>query len=120
MPRRINDNDGKNLAGYPIPNANSIQTVRVLIPALNTPVKLPQLGDIPDDMSMVIKADPANPVGFFVLLASTRAKCLSRDQSWPLQPNEGISYRIQGTTSLWVSATAVPAWVCITSEYRGD
>jgi hypothetical protein len=105
------------MGNYPVPNADTVRTYRVDITALRTPVQLPDM-EIPDDMSLLIKADPNNPLNSLVYVGPNAASVLDPSLSYPLARNEAIPYRISNACSLYVTCTMVPAWVIITAEQR--
>jgi hypothetical protein len=101
---------------YP-PNADYPLSGRIQLVAARSPMNLPNVA-IPDGFEIAIKSWPANPVGGYINVGKSRADVLNQDESWPLIPNESISYGVKDAKELWVSATAGPAWVCWTVEQR--
>jgi hypothetical protein len=101
---------------YPL-NADYPQSGRIQLVAARSPTNLPSL-TIPDGFEIAIKSWPANPAGGYINVGKSRADVLNQDESWPLIPNESITYRIKNASEIWVSATAGPAWVCWTVEQR--
>ena len=104
-----------NVQGY-APNADILVTTRIPLLVANVAV---QLSDQPvdDDFVLFLKADPANPVGSIVRIASTRADAQST-ASYPLVPNEFRTIKIRNASQLWVSASNVPAWVLVSTERK--
>lgn len=102
-----------NVQGY-APNADILVSTRLPLLIANNAV---QLSDQPvdDDFVLMIKADPGNPVGSLIRVASTKADAESV-ASYPLIPNEFRTLKIKNASSLYVSATIVPAWVIVSTE----
>lgn len=107
------------LVYQPVPNTGGALCSRVDIIAAGAPgvLQLPNI-PVPDDMALVVKSWPTNPVGGFVYVAGTAADAASPFSSWPLVPNEPIALRVNNADILWVSASIVPAIVVCITEVR--
>src|SRR3989304_100438 len=88
-----------------VPNADGIVSGRkqIITSVLINPAWADHFDNIsiPDDMAFTIKAAPANAGQIYV--ARSKAEALSIETSWPLIPNEPISYRVKNASSLWLS-----------------
>jgi hypothetical protein len=89
--------------GWP-PNTPTVQTIRVLATLANTAYRCPQM-TVPDGFAVVIKADPNNAAGGFIRIGDSSGGATNPNSSWPLVPNESISYYIQDPWNLWYSGT---------------
>jgi len=103
-----------NVQGYP-DNTETIIATRVQIAALNTPYQLPWVV-VPDGMALQIKGWPTN--GGIIYVGSSRATCVSPNQTWPLLANEAVGYFVKNAEKLFISGTAVGDWAVITVEQR--
>ena len=98
---------------YPA-NTNYIQVMRYTITAANFPYKGPEM-TIPDGFNLVIKAAPTNAIGAYIFVGETAAACLNINSSWPLVPNETISYAVKNANKIYVSGSVGDA-VLFTAE----
>jgi hypothetical protein len=108
---------------YPVPNADYVHTIRIAVPvvgALPPAARWIQLPDISviDDMSLILKAWPVNPIGSLVFVAETAAYTQNPDTSYPLMPNEAVTYRVKNAVSIYVAANVAACWVIVTAEQR--
>ena len=110
--------------GYPVPNADYVHSVRIVVPVFNALAPLPRTSRLPslevlDDMVLLVKAWPLNPAGSIVFVAETSGYAVNPDVSWPLTRNETASFRVKNASSLVVTATVALCWVTICTEQRG-
>jgi hypothetical protein len=103
-----------NVQGF-APNADLFVATRVPLILANVAIQLSDLS-VMDDFSLMLKADPTNPVNSVVRVASTRADAQGANGSYPLVPNEFRTFKIRNASQLYVSASAVPAWVIVSTE----
>ena len=101
---------------YP-PNADYPLCGRIQLVAARSPMNLPNVA-IPDGFEIAIKSWPANPVGAYINVGKSRADVLNQNESWPLIPNESITYKIKNASEIWVASTAATTWVCWTVEQK--
>ena len=85
--------------GYP-PNADSVESTRIPIVALDLAVQLPDI-PVPDGMSLLIKGWPANRGTLFI--ARSSSSTVNPNQSYPLLPNENVRYYIKNANALYVA-----------------
>lgn len=102
------------LFGYP-PHANGIQTFRIPLAFANTPIQGPDW-DTPEGFDTVVKADPNNPVGSFVYVGYDAASANNINQSYPLVPNEAVSYGISNMKILWFVPSQANLWIILSCE----
>jgi hypothetical protein len=100
-------------------NADRVSGGRLQLTGVLQAVKLPDLS-IPDGFALVIKSHPTNPIGSFILVASSKTDATNQDTSWPLIPGESIAYKIKNASSIYVAATVAPAYVSWTVEQRSS
>lgn len=103
-----------------VPNADTTRSTRLQCLAAITAYQLPDI-EVPDDMELVIKNDPRNPiapVATIIQIAPNAPSALNIDQSWPLVVNEAINYRVKNANSLYVSSNLAATFVDITVEER--
>jgi hypothetical protein len=103
------------LLGIVFSNKSSIRTTRVSLITANMPYQFPDML-VPDGFTLSIKAYPTNPAMSLVRIGDTAVTCRSMEQSWPLIPNESISYRVKNAGMLYASATANLCFVVLTVE----
>lgn len=106
--------------GWPA-NADSITSLRVPITPPTPGVQLPSIF-IPSGMALVIKAYALNPAWIWV--GATAAEASNVNQSFPLLPNEIVTYQVENANQIYVAAMT-PAGVatagcfaCLTVEQR--
>ena len=109
--------NGRIPSGYPIPNALTVRSITLTFNLINFAIPLPSL-TVPDDMQIVVKAGPGNPIGSFVRVADSQQNATDPVHSYPLVPNEFRALRIKNATNIWVSVTALPATVIVSAEQR--
>lgn len=100
-----------------VPNTEKVMTTRVSLTTALTPLQLPDI-PVPDDMSLVVKSWPFNPVAGLVYVGDSAASCINANSSYPLIRNEFRALRVNNAELLWVSADIVPAWVILSVEVR--
>lgn len=115
--QKMTTSSGGGLSGYPVANAISMRSITLTFNVANKAVILPSI-KVPDDMDIVVKADPGNAVGSIVRVAENEANAIDPVNSYPLIPNEFRAVRIQDASKLWVSATVLPAAVIVSAEQR--
>lgn len=98
-----------------VPNANGITATRVLIAAPGIAYRFPSIM-VPDDMHLVIKAWPTNAGIIYVGGAAHEA--INVNQSYPLLPNDLVSYRVDNAERIWVSGDTAGDFVVCTAEQR--
>jgi hypothetical protein len=103
--------------GYPA-NADQVDSGQMTV-SITLPASLPNLL-IPDDFAIVVKAFASNPAGSYILCAGSKSGASGLATAYPLSPNDSISYRVKNASSIWVMATAGPAWVNWTVEQRSS
>jgi hypothetical protein len=109
---------GGGLSGYPVDNAVTLRSITLVLNAVNVAVHLPSL-TVPNDMLIVIKADPGNAAfPGVVRIADSQANATDPVHSYPLVTNEFRAVRIKDASNLWVSATVLPASVIVSAEQR--
>ena len=96
--------------GWP-PNADGTRSFSILCVAAATPYEANDM-EIPDGMSLAIKASPLNAVGALIFVARTPAECTNPNSAWPLIPNEAITYQVKNAKAFYVS-TNVPGSIAI-------
>ena len=112
--KNLSPAEGSTFTGYPH-NVDTIQVIRMSILAANTPYQGPALV-IPDGFVLVIKAAPTNAVGNFVFIAPSAGESVNINQSWPLVPNEWVSFGIKNAESIWFSGSSAGDFVLFTVE----
>lgn len=106
------------MKGYPVPNATTMKSIRVVLNTANIAQRLPSL-PVPDDMQIVVKADPGNAVfPGIVRVADSAPNATDPNNSYPLIANEFRAVRINDASNLWVSCTVLPAAVIVSAEQR--
>lgn len=103
--------------GWP-PNVIGSRTVAVVCAQPSTSYNLSDM-EIPDGMSLVIKAAPGNAIGSLIYVARTPAESTNPFSSWPLIPNEAISYLVKNAESYYVSTNVAGSVAIYTAEQRG-
>jgi hypothetical protein len=98
--------------GWPS-NTDSITAVRVAIAVAGT--QMPYIA-VPSGMALVIKAWALNPG--FLQVGATQAECTQVNQSFPLLPNEVVTYQVENADKIWIGATAAGCFACLTVEQR--
>lgn len=104
--------------GYP-PNADTVTATRVELTVVNRGFRMPEML-VPEGMFLQVKSWPNNPAppGGLLFVADSEANVINPNSSVPLIPNEFRNYQIKNANVLWVSATAIPAWVVCSVEKR--
>lgn len=98
--------------GWPA-NADAITALRVLVAPTGT--QLPSI-TIPSGMTLVIKAWALNPG--WLQVGPSLAECTNVNQSFPLLPNETVSYQVENADQIYVSGTIAGCYACLTVEQR--
>jgi len=98
--------------GWPA-NTDAITSLRVAVAVTGT--QLPFIA-IPSGLTLVIKAWSLNPG--WLQVGATRAECINVNQSFPLLPNEVVTYQIENADKIYVGATAAGCFACLTVEQR--
>lgn len=101
---------------YP-PNAEGIQSARVLLVAMNQAYQLPDM-IVPEGMVLNVKAWPLNGAGNLVYIGYGQALAVNINSSWPLIANEAIQYQILNANVLWAAGSVNNLFVCLTCERR--
>ena len=97
-------------------NPSEIAAFRILVPAVNVPVQLPDR-EIPYGMELVVKALPTN-MGL-IYVANSRPEALNINSVYQLLANEAIEYEIENAQQLWVNVTRAGEGVVCTVEQKG-
>lgn len=101
-----------------VPNADSTVSGRKMIQSsvLVTPAWADRFDniDIPDEMSLVIKAAWTN--SGLIYVARSRAEALSIETSYYLLPNEPVSYTVKNASAIWFAGTVAGDFVHFTIE----
>jgi len=105
-----------NVKGYP-PNAEYTAALRFECTLANQPYHLPDLA-VPDGFSLHLLAWPFNPPGGLISVGRSAAEAGNMNQSYPMVPGSTKDYFVQNASTLFVSATIVPAWIVMTAEQR--
>jgi len=98
--------------GWPA-NTDAITSLRVAVAVTGT--QLPFIA-IPSGLTLVIKAWSLNPG--WLQVGATPAECINVNQSFPLLPNEVVTYQIENADKIYVGATAAGCFACLTVEQR--
>lgn len=102
--------------GWPT-NAASVRSFVVACPFAATAYQAGYM-EIPDGMSLNIKASPANAAASFIYVARTPAECTNVNSSWPLVWNESITYQIKNANLIYVSTNIAGSIAIFTAEQR--
>jgi hypothetical protein len=98
--------------GWP-PNTDAITSLRVAIAVTGT--QLPYIA-IPSGMTLVIKAWALNPG--WLQVGATQSECTQVNQSFPLLPNEVVTYQVENADKIYIGATVAGCFACLTVEQR--
>ena len=98
--------------GWPA-NTDAITSLRVAVAVTGT--QLPFIA-IPSGLTLVIKAWSLNPG--WLQVGATLGECTNVNQSFPLLPNEVVTYQIENADKIYVGATAAGCFACLTVEQR--
>jgi hypothetical protein len=98
--------------GWPA-NTDAITSLRVAVDLTGT--QLPFIA-IPSGMTLAIKAWTLNPG--WLQVGATRAECTNVNQSFPLLPNEVVTYQVENADKIYIGATAAGCFACLTVEQR--
>jgi hypothetical protein len=98
--------------GWP-PNTDAITSLRVAVDVTGT--QLPFIA-IPSGMTLAIKAWTLNPG--WLQVGATRAECTNVNQSFPLLPNEVVTYQVENADKIYIGATAAGCFACLTVEQK--
>jgi len=102
--------------GWP-PNAEGTRSFAILCAAAATPYRAFDM-EIPDGMSLGIKASPLNAVGSLIYVAKTPAECINPNSAWPLILNESITYQVKNANAFHVSTNIAGSIAIFTVEQR--
>ncbi len=89
--------------GWP-PNVKGIRTTAVTCIEPDKAYQ-PDTLLVPDGFTLIIKAHPFNAVQSLVRVATNQFECLSPEMSYPLLPNEAVTYQVKDAAEFWVSST---------------
>jgi hypothetical protein len=98
--------------GWPT-NTDAITSLRVAVDIAGT--QLPFIA-IPSGMTLAIKAWTLNPG--WLQVGATRAECTNVNQSFPLLPNEVVTYQVENADKIYIGATAAGCFACLTVEQK--
>ena len=98
--------------GWPA-NANTVTSLRVQIDVTGT--QMPSIF-IPSGMALVIKAWALNPG--WLQVGASMGECVNVNQSFPLLPNEVLTYQVENADQIYIAATAAGCFACLTVEQR--
>ena len=96
-----------------VPNRKSVRSVRVVISAANTPIRLPHF-NVPDTFELKIKAGFGN--GGQVYVGPSSADSVNVNSSEELVRGEFTIYKIQDAYELWISGNSANDYVTLTAE----
>ena len=102
--------------GWP-PNAEGARTFAVLCLLVATAYPVPDM-EIPDGMSLAIKASPLNAVGSYIFVARTPAECTNPNSAWPLVLNESTTYQVKNANAFFVSTNVAGSIAIFSAEQR--
>jgi len=106
-----------NVKGWP-ENGDFISSFRTQLLAANVGQQMEDL-EVPDGFVLTVKADPGNPAPPAVIrIASSQADSQNPNSSYPLIQNEFRDWPIKNAKQLYVSASAIPAWVICSAVRR--
>ena len=97
-------------------NADSMDAVRVVPAAINTPTRLPDIV-VPHNMTLLVMAEPTN-VGI-IRVARSSPKSIQINSSVPLLATAFIGYRVKNANALWISSTWAGDGAVVTVEQMG-
>ena len=103
-----------NVQGWP-PNVRRIRTFALVCAAAGTPYRCSQMA-IPSGMSLLIKANPLNGVGSLIYVATTAADSTNPNSSFPLVPNESVTYAMQDADQIYVSTNIAGSTALFSAE----
>jgi hypothetical protein len=106
-----------NVKGYP-DNQPKRTSFRTQLLAANVGQQMASM-EIPDGRALRIKAWPLNPVApAYIRVAFSKADSENDNACWPLIANEAESFWVKNSDLVYVSATALPAWVICSVEEK--
>ena len=108
---------GGTFQGWP-PNVDGTRTFAVLCPVAARAYPVPDMV-IPDGMSLLIKASPINVPLSLVFVGRTPAECTNPNSSWPLVPNESVTYAVKNASGFYISTDTAGSIAIFTAEQRG-
>jgi len=103
-----------NVQGWP-PNVRRIRTFAIVCAVVGQTYQGGQM-TIPSGMSLLIKASPLNGVGSLIYVAPTAADSTNPNSSYPLVPNEPVSYAIQDADQIYVSTNIAGSTAIFSAE----
>jgi hypothetical protein len=98
--------------GWPA-NTEAITSLRVAVAVTGT--QLPFIV-IPSGMTLAIKAWTLNPG--WLQVGATQGECVNVNQSFPLLPNEVVTYQIENADQIYIAGTVPGCFACLTVEQR--
>ena len=110
----VGGDGGGVIQGWP-PNATGIRTLAVQCPLAATAYQVPDM-EVPDGMALAIKSSPVNAAASLIYVARTPAECTNPNSSWPLVPNEAITYFVKNTNTFYVSTNIAGSIAIFTAE----
>jgi hypothetical protein len=97
-------------------NSRSGITKGVILTAAKPVYNLPNI-IIPDGRAIVIKASPQNvPLSLILVVLGTTPDTADLTNSYPLMPNESISYYLKNANTIWIGTTMFPSTFFFTVE----
>jgi len=103
-----------NVQGWP-PNVRHIRTFTIVCAVVGQAYPGSPM-TIPSGISLVIKANPINAVGSLIYVATTAAESTNPNSSYPLVPNESVSYALQNAEEVYVSSNIIGSTAIFTAE----
>ncbi len=106
-----------NVKGFPdnLPRRSSFRTQLLVA---NVGQQMAEM-EVPDGMFLRIKAWPLNPVApAYIRVACSKADSENDNACWPLIANESETFYVKNADAMYVSATALPAWVVCSVEQK--
>jgi hypothetical protein len=71
---------------------------------------------VPEGFTLLIKADPRNALGSIIQVATSAGDCINVNNSWPLIPNEFITWSVKDASAIWFSCSATGNYLLFTVE----
>jgi len=105
-----------NVQGFPA-NAPGVRAFSVLCVAANQAYQGNDMA-VPEGMMLSVKSYPTNAVGSIIQVASSISEATNINSSWPLIPNEAMTWQVQNADQIYVSATVAGSIVIFGAERR--
>jgi hypothetical protein len=99
-------------AGWPA-NTDSLTALRVAVAVAGT--QMPFIA-VPSGLALVVKAWTLNPG--WLQVGASQAECTQLNQSFPLLPNEVVTYQVQNANQIYIAGTVAGCFACLTVEQR--